>query len=558
MDVDPPGRQLVACGPHAAAVRLLDSGEVVASLEGIGTTLTPCGPFAFDAGGRTVQGFAAPASAWGAVPPVRRRDDVPFDGVLATWDAASGARVREMPCRAARLLAFSADRRRALVADASGVTAWDLENGAAAGRIENVDREDARSRLYAFSGAFLSGSLVVLARARFRDEGPPRPVHLEVVDLATSAVLRRVPSSAHDPSLASTPDGKGILTSTNGKVYLVVPETLNGGAVAEGRRFALLPGATRFAAWTGGAIRVADFAGATIASFDADEPSAVVATPDGRTVLGGDMAGWLSVHAPDGARIAGSERLAGFRGVRIWQMGGRTTIEGTRDEAPALHVDAETFADAPPRPPEPAVTDPDAYRPKISPDGRWALRTILAANGHRVSVTDTRSGSVAVEPADELRVVNRVAFGPGLSVVSGTFLEDIVCWTLDTFEVTRRLEGLPGGALEELSWSPDGRWIAAGDDYGRILAWEAETGRRVSVRARDERSVTALAAGPGNRIAFAVRDERDVTVWDLAAGSAVATLTGHTATVTGAAFLPDGRLVTVGDDGRALVHPPLA
>ena len=48
--------------------------------------------------------------------------------------------------------------------------------------------------------------------------------------------------------------------------------------------------------------------------------------------------------------------------------------------------------------------------------------------------------------------------------------------------------------------------------------------------------MSALAVGPGGRVAATGGHDRTVILWDLAAGRALATLSGHTRPVVGVAF----------------------
>ena len=121
-------------------------------------------------------------------------------------------------------------------------------------------------------------------------------------------------------------------------------------------------------------------------------------------------------------------------------------------------------------------------------------------------------------------------------------------------EWVRRLDW-KGSVLAAAS-SPDGRYIAAGNQDASVHVWNSKTGRDLRMtgyhtKVRRARLVARRhGAGDGRR-------RGQITLWSFAgkgpAGSEPEVLRGHDGRVTGLGFLRDGRLVSCGDDG-ALVE----
>lgn len=128
----------------------------------------------------------------------------------------------------------------------------------------------------------------------------------------------------------------------------------------------------------------------------------------------------------------------------------------------------------------------------------------------------------------------------------------------------------PGG-LQELAFSPDGRWLA-GATLSTLLAWETAGGALLA-SLENGAPVAALAWSADGRLLAAGSSDAVARVWDVAAGTERATIAGHTAWVIRVAFDPaaspggallatasarDGVQLWAADTGRRVAHRPQA
>ncbi len=113
---------------------------------------------------------------------------------------------------------------------------------------------------------------------------------------------------------------------------------------------------------------------------------------------------------------------------------------------------------------------------------------------------------------------------------------------VDTGERIAILTG-HSGRIQSLSFSPDSRTLAAGNDRDTVYLWDvaAQTVKTALKGPTDTVDLASISFSPdGKTLASGGRDGK-VRLWDLATGGQIAILTGHTSDVTRLSFGPDGK-----------------
>jgi WD40 repeat protein len=146
--------------------------------------------------------------------------------------------------------------------------------------------------------------------------------------------------------------------------------------------------------------------------------------------------------------------------------------------------------------------------------------------------------------ADEL------AFSSDGRFLAGTLDGSPVLWTLDDL----RPRSLPKVDWTcGLAFSPDGRLLAGGTTGYEIVLWDVETLRIKDILRARRDTPSALTFSPdGQRLAIMTAYDPDVEVRDISTGARLALLRKHAGSGRAIAFLPGGRLVSGGADGRLI------
>lgn len=190
----------------------------------------------------------------------------------------------------------------------------------------------------------------------------------------------------------------------------------------------------------------------------------------------------------------------------------------------------------------------------LSADGRWLA----------VAVSAARSGVAHARPVCEMRLINlRHGTLEHTLEIPGTAVQALC------FDPTSRLLAVAAGAslglwdpwsgnprqvlkghaerITCLAFSPDGAWLASGDEGGLLQTWQAATGQ-AGTRLEHQGVLTGLAvSGDGRWLAWGARDGTVlVSQWTPQGIERIRQIEGQGGAVAGLRFSPDHRWLVIG------------
>jgi WD40 repeat protein len=418
-------------------------------------------------------------------------------------------------------------------------------------RVRELDATDAGTELDNLERAFVSASVALADRERWRRRAVIVALSVLVVAIAVSGAAAvafgvragRDRNAARSRQFAAQAIAQVAVDPQNSVALAVRAADYDHNAdVEDALRQSLAAAHERAVLHGGGAITKAAFGkgGRFIVTSGPERTALVWESGSGRRVATLGPPHPLSVEGAQGtlgaAFAAGDSlvlRAAADGSVRVWRFpSGR-------------HV--STFA-----PSRAFVRAAD-----FTPDGRLAVTVEADAPIARVSTQDGTLRCLLKGPPPDLGSSSFAAIAfdsAGRRVATASEDGTARVWSVSTctssapFGVRR-----DGDPLNTVSFSPDGSRLVTGDASGRARVWLIRGHRLLRTVAGPPKGLVSVSFSPdGERIVAAGRDGVG-RIWDVRTGRATL-LVGHAAELTSASVSRDGRLVvTTSEDGTARV-----
>ena len=171
---------------------------------------------------------------------------------------------------------------------------------------------------------------------------------------------------------------------------------------------------------------------------------------------------------------------------------------------------------------------------------------MLATAGVDVKLWDVHTRK-EIATFEHGRWVLAVAFSPdGQFLATGDEIGQVNVWDVQRRRIVIQLEG-DSTSVYTVKFSPDGKVLAGAGYDGNVKLWEVENWERLGALANGA-TVFTINFSPHSST-LASTGYESVNLWEVESGEKIATLTEHTGWVNAVAFSPDGSaLITGGDD----------
>jgi WD40 repeat protein/tRNA A-37 threonylcarbamoyl transferase component Bud32 len=213
---------------------------------------------------------------------------------------------------------------------------------------------------------------------------------------------------------------------------------------------------------------------------------------------------------------------------------------------------------------QPAVVHSLAY----SPDGKLLAIAAGAATLLRDAGTGKLIHTLRFLPQNRGPVM-QVAFAPdGRTLVTGAAGRRIVQWDVAAGTMIRLLHDrtakeadLPQGALGAVTFSPDGRFVAAGFGYPymhsrgqpeKVAVWDAGSGKELAMFVAHTNTIPCVSFSPDSQTLATASHDGTVKLWKAGSWDEIRTLRGP-AMMKCVAFSPDGSLLAAGAHNGTLI-----
>jgi WD40 repeat protein len=197
-----------------------------------------------------------------------------------------------------------------------------------------------------------------------------------------------------------------------------------------------------------------------------------------------------------------------------------------------------------------AVGNSEVLTIAVSPDGR----TLASGDGAgNAALWDVGSGAKIREHRHD-HPIPAVAFSAdGKLLATADANRTVSVFDAASGALVRTLQSR--SRIGSLEFSPDGTLLAAGTRVSGLELWDVRAGGASRVlkvpgdeQELEETRVGFVAFSPDGRFVVCAGHGKDIAVFDVKTGAQHRSLRGHGHPATAAAFLPDGRLVSGGEE----------
>jgi hypothetical protein len=184
---------------------------------------------------------------------------------------------------------------------------------------------------------------------------------------------------------------------------------------------------------------------------------------------------------------------------------------------------------------------------QLKPSEMAAIKAWIDA-GARMSEPEPKAEAASKPKAPEVKPATPVlpqvcslAFRRDGRALAIAGYKEVQIYDLGQSAVTGRLSG-PCDVVRSLSFSPDGRWLAAAGGqparFGEVIVWNAATGELAQTLKGHSDYIYAIAFSPDSKLVATSSYDKLIKLWEVDTGRELRTFKDHTDAVYPVAFSP--------------------
>ncbi|MEM8862511.1 MAG: hypothetical protein AAGD96_29715, partial [Chloroflexota bacterium] len=156
-----------------------------------------------------------------------------------------------------------------------------------------------------------------------------------------------------------------------------------------------------------------------------------------------------------------------------------------------------------------------------------------------------------------------IALSPdGTQIALGDEDYNILLYNYPDIDLDNPVQAFSGNVhnINSIAFSPDGKWLASGNDFTQIFVWDLNSSAEEGVLLEGHTSfIWTVSFSSDSNYLVSASDDNTVRVWDTGNLSAPSQLLeGHEAFAWSAEFSPDSRYIASGSsDGTVRIWPTL-
>lgn len=186
----------------------------------------------------------------------------------------------------------------------------------------------------------------------------------------------------------------------------------------------------------------------------------------------------------------------------------------------------------------------------FAPDGNRVVT--VGGNGARVWEVATGEEGMSFTPHSSVAAASYSH--DGTMLITGSWDNSAKIWDAATGKAIRKLEDGHVGAVNDVCFSPDDKFILTAGSDGTIVLWKSSDGTQVRKFKGHTDAVNSAEFSPDGMQFVSGSSDKTARVWDIETGKTTGVISGHQWAVLNAEYSADGkRIVTGSDDATARI-----